>query len=295
MSPHCVTSKGLLLLPLLTLLTLLPSLLATSLPNFVAQDDLNDGQHEIRIHYKGVAAKQTSVGRDQGSSSGLVLRQVHHHHRLLTLVYIGEAAEDLSVEGLSLRDCRLSDDAGEVAEFLERFEEDAAVARTGAAGSWSGSFNNITFQHLDQEEELPQYLRPVLHFKNLRAQCREHRRAVKKALRAQRRLEKHNHNHNTDEDQTPTTTTHKHKHHKKQPHSRRKRWILKEFFILPGTKWCGNDDLASTYSDLDGHMGADHCCRKHDKCPLNIAGMNYRYGAYNRHATTVSHCICDLR
>ena len=66
--------------------------------------------------------------------SGLVLRQVHHHHRLLTLVYVGEAADDLSVDGLLLRDCRLAGDAGEVAEFMEQFEEDAAAARTSAAG-----------------------------------------------------------------------------------------------------------------------------------------------------------------
>lgn len=289
------------------LLSLLPFLLAApgeTLPNFVAQDDLNDGQHEIRIHYNGVSAKQTSVGRDQGSASGLVLRQVHHYHRLLTLVYVGEAADDLSVDGLSLRDCRLSGDAGEVAEFMETFEEDAAVARTTAAGSWSGSLNNVTFVHLHQEQELPQYLRPVLHFKKLRAQCREHRRNAKKAIRAQRRLEKRNHHHNKKHHHS------KNHHHAKaasetshetslspshQPHSRRRRWILKEFFILPGTKWCGNDDLATSFGDLDGHVGADKCCRKHDKCPLNIAGMAYKFGAYNNHPTTVSHCICDER
>lgn len=296
MSPHSVTLTGLLL----TLLSLLPFLLAVSgqaLPNFVAQDDLNDGQHEIRIHYNGISAKQTSVRRDQGSDSGLVLRQIHHHHRLLTLVYVGEAADDLSVDGLSLRDCRLSGDAGEVSEFMEKFEEDAAVARTTAAGEWSGSLNNVTFVHLNEEEELPQYLRPVLHFKKLRAQCREHRRSVKRAVRAQRRLERRNNQHHSNNNnhhhavaEGEATTTHSH-----QSHSRRKRWILKEFFILPGTKWCGNDDLATSFSDLDGHMGADKCCRKHDKCPLNIAGMAYKYGVYNRHPTTVSHCICDER
>lgn len=40
---------------------------AHRMPNFVAQDDLSDGQHEIRLHYNGVNAKQTSVGREQGS------------------------------------------------------------------------------------------------------------------------------------------------------------------------------------------------------------------------------------
>ncbi|MBO1765045.1 hypothetical protein JQN64_28150, partial [Escherichia coli] len=175
------------------------------------QDDLNDGQHEIRIHYNGVSAKQTSVRRDQGSSSGLVLRQIHHRHRLLTLVYVGEAAEDLSVDGLSLRDCRVSADDGEVAEFLEKFEEDAAVARTSAAGSWSGSLNNVTFVHLDEEDQLPQYLRPVLHFRKLRVQCRDHKREVKKAVRAQRRLDRrtnrHHHHQEDSKTDSPSSST----------------------------------------------------------------------------------------
>lgn len=288
------------------LLSLLPFLLAApgeTLPNFVAQDDLNDGQHEIRIHYNGVSAKQTSVGRDQGSASGLVLRQVHHYHRLLTLVYVGEAADDLSVDGLSLRDCRLSGDAGEVAEFMETFEEDAAVARTTAAGSWSGSLNNVTFVHLHQEEELPQYLRPVLHFKKLRAQCREHRRNAKKAIRAQRRLEKRNHQHNKKHHHS------KNHHHAKaasetshetslspshQPHSRSKRSLLS--FRMPFTKWCGAHYDANTYGDLGGLVRVDHCCRQHDlHCPYFIEFMTEKYGLWNTHLGTINHCGCDLR
>lgn len=37
------------------------------MPNFIAQDDLSDGRHEIRLHFNGVNAKQTSVGHEQGS------------------------------------------------------------------------------------------------------------------------------------------------------------------------------------------------------------------------------------
>lgn len=39
------------------------------LPNFVAQDDLGDGEHEIRLHYNGVTGKQTSVDRARGSET----------------------------------------------------------------------------------------------------------------------------------------------------------------------------------------------------------------------------------
>ncbi|KAK8392229.1 hypothetical protein O3P69_017670 [Scylla paramamosain] len=295
MSPHSVTLMGLLL----TLVSLLPFLLAVSgqaLPNFVAQDDLNDGQHEIRIHYNGISAKQTSVRRDQGSDSGLVLRQIHHHHRLLTLVYVGEAADDLSVDGLSLRDCRLSGDAGEVSEFMEKFEEDAAVARTTAAGEWSGSLNNVTFVHLNEEEELPQYLRPVLHFKKLRAQCREHRRSVKRAVRAQRRLERRNNQHHSNNNnhhhavaEGEATTTHSH-----QSHSRSKRSLLS--LRMPFTKWCGAHYDANTYGDLGGLVRVDHCCRQHDlHCPYFIEFMTEKYGLWNTNLGTINHCGCDLR
>lgn len=76
---------------------------------------------------------------------------------------------------------------------------------------------------------------------------------------------------------------------------RTKRWILNELLVMPGTKWCGNDDLASSYSDLDGFVNADACCRKHDNCPINIAGLERKYGLYNSHLITISHCLCDER
>lgn len=58
----------LLCLPFLLLAEAQREALTETLPNFIARDDLNDGQHEVRIHYNGVSAKQSSVGRDQGST-----------------------------------------------------------------------------------------------------------------------------------------------------------------------------------------------------------------------------------
>ena len=37
------------------------------LPNFVEEDDLSDGEHEVRLHYRGVTLKQTSVTQHEGS------------------------------------------------------------------------------------------------------------------------------------------------------------------------------------------------------------------------------------
>lgn len=59
-----------ILLSWLVCLQLLGSTIASAsqrMPNFIAQDDLNDGQHEIRIHYNGITARQSSVGPDQDS------------------------------------------------------------------------------------------------------------------------------------------------------------------------------------------------------------------------------------
>ena len=35
--------------------------------NYLIYDDLLDGEHEVRIHYNGISAKQTNVGPHEGS------------------------------------------------------------------------------------------------------------------------------------------------------------------------------------------------------------------------------------
>nr|AFM38199.1 phospholipase A2-like protein [Anasa tristis]AFM38200.1 phospholipase A2-like protein [Anasa tristis] len=61
--------------------------------------------------------------------------------------------------------------------------------------------------------------------------------------------------------------------------------------ILPGTKWCGNGDIASTYFDLGAEKG-DRCCRKHDLCPIKVRASSTRYGIVNK-GFSMSHCKCD--
>lgn len=256
------------------------------MPNFIAQDDLTDGQHEIRIHFNGVNAKQTSVGHDQGSESGLVLRQISHHRHLLTLIYVGEVTDRISVDGLSLRDCELTSEEEEVEKFLRGFREDAELARDTPAGSWAGPLHNISFVHLSEEAELPEYLRPVVHFRQLRAQCKDHHRRVRAGVKAERRSHKSHGAASATRDENSDLGV---------SHARQKRWVLNELLILPGTHWCGNEDMASSYSDLSGFVGADSCCRTHDMCPVNIHGLTRKYGIYNSRLTTISHCACDER
>ncbi|XP_069945515.1 uncharacterized protein [Cherax quadricarinatus] len=248
------------------------------MPNFIAQDDLSDGQHEIRLHYNGVTGKQTSVGRQQGSESGLVLRQVSHHRHLLTLIMVGEVTDSTSVDGLSLRDCEITSDPTEVSLFLDTFKDDVETARNIPAGSWSGELHNVTFVHLDSESQLPEYLRPITHFRELRSQCKAHHRRVRKAVKARRQMEKSTHNQHT------------------LTHSRSRRAVLEHMRFFPSTKWCGAGYSASVYGELGGSSGADKCCRQHDlHCPYYIGSFENKYSLMNWSIGTINHCACDER
>ena len=37
--------------------------------------------------------------------------------------------------------------------------------------------------------------------------------------------------------------------------------LLNRVFIMPGTKWCGQGDIAEHYNDLGYHTNVDKCCR----------------------------------
>lgn len=63
--------------------------------------------------------------------------------------------------------------------------------------------------------------------------------------------------------------------------------------IVPGTRWCGAGDRATTYADLGRHRRMDRCCRAHDLCPLRLLAGERRLGLHNEAAYTRSHCRCD--
>ena len=42
--------------------------------------------------------------------------------------------------------------------------------------------------------------------------------------------------------------------------------------ILPGTLWCGVDDMAADFSKLGRDRELDRCCRAHDHCPVKVRG-----------------------
>ena len=58
--------------------------------------------------------------------------------------------------------------------------------------------------------------------------------------------------------------------------------------ILPGTKWCGFNDLADNYHDLGSgsYFEVDKCCRSHDHCPIKVHSFDTNYGVTNYHPYT---------
>lgn len=63
--------------------------------------------------------------------------------------------------------------------------------------------------------------------------------------------------------------------------------------LIPGTKWCGLGDQASTYNDLGPKHRIDICCRAHDHCPIRLKPFRNDYGVLNIALYTKSHCDCD--
>lgn len=63
--------------------------------------------------------------------------------------------------------------------------------------------------------------------------------------------------------------------------------------LLPGTKWCGLGDQASSYNDLGPKHRVDICCRAHDHCPIRLKPFRNDYGVLNIALYTKSHCDCD--
>lgn len=65
-------------------------------------------------------------------------------------------------------------------------------------------------------------------------------------------------------------------------------------FIKPGTKWCGNGDIAQDISDTGFFHDIDSCCRAHDLCPENIEAKSAKYNLVNDGSFTRSSCDCDF-
>lgn len=51
--------------------------------------------------------------------------------------------------------------------------------------------------------------------------------------------------------------------------------------IFPGTKWCGDGNVAANYNDLGELKETDKCCRTHDHCDKTIEAWKSKFGLKN--------------
>ncbi|XP_011687555.1 PREDICTED: phospholipase A2 large subunit-like [Wasmannia auropunctata] len=65
--------------------------------------------------------------------------------------------------------------------------------------------------------------------------------------------------------------------------------------IFPGTKWCGDGDIAANDTDLGKFKEVDACCREHDKCTINIEAGKMLGNLMNDGLFTKSACTCDSK
>ncbi|XP_059482405.1 uncharacterized protein LOC132200744 isoform X2 [Neocloeon triangulifer] len=229
-------------------------------PDFVAVDRLADGELERRIKFGRLYARETSLA-DPQNREGLVLREVSDGRQLVQLIY--------NDGGATLVDCDLMRKRNATRHFLRRFHADEQRARDADDRALKAP-PNATFTALSPVAPRPE---PWLDFDALATSCKSNHRRVRALL--------HSKEHGA-EDQ---------RHHAHQQLSRVKRG----WGIAPGTAWCGHGDSARGLRHLGVLATTDKCCRRHDHCPLLIGGFESRFGFYNIHPFTLSHCACDER
>ncbi|XP_044730142.1 uncharacterized protein LOC123293396 isoform X2 [Chrysoperla carnea] len=225
--------------------------------DFMVMDVLSDGEKELRIHYKGITAKEMSVGY----KNGLTLRQLTDGRHFIQLIYDGEN---------DLKDCEYIKNSHIVNNFLQQFQLDVDTLKQTKNISIISLDNNKNTVLISHNNSLTIYKNIVpewLNYSKLKRQCHRIQLEIQQAVI----------NHNT-------STLH------------RRRRELTDFLRVPGTKWCGKGRSAHRYTQLGGFDSADRCCRSHDTtCPFWIGAFEKKYGLFNWRINTIMHCACDER
>ncbi|KAJ8923087.1 hypothetical protein NQ315_001639 [Exocentrus adspersus] len=130
---------------------------AAEITDFVSTNTLSDGEVETRVYYKGVAAKETTVGK--GSSTGLRFLQLSDGKRLIQLIYDGDN---------QLTDCEFGHQKDQVKTFLINFKRDLSNLI---------ATSNVTVASLDFKP-LPEEFR-WMNYTRLRDACRKRHKEIK--------------------------------------------------------------------------------------------------------------------
>lgn len=150
-----------LLVAILTLAVAVCTVNSTEITDFVSTNTLPDGEVETRIYYKGISAKETTVGKR--NTSGIRFRQLTDGKHLIQLIYGGDN---------QLRDCEFGHQRDQVKSFLYNFKQDLSNLI---------ATSNISVDSLDSKP-LPEGL-SWMNYTNLRQTCKSRHREIKKIVR----------------------------------------------------------------------------------------------------------------
>ncbi|XP_019771563.2 uncharacterized protein LOC109545350 isoform X1 [Dendroctonus ponderosae] len=157
---RCPRCKGHILVAVLFCWMLANVKAQVEVRDFVSVNTLSDGEVETRIFYKGVAAKETSVGKR--SSKRLSFRQLSDSKHIIELIYD---------ENSALIDCEFGHQKERVKTFLRSFRDDLKGLVNSA---------NISLQPLDDGKLPPEY--GWLNYTELRKECHQTHLMTKKEM-----------------------------------------------------------------------------------------------------------------
>ncbi|KAK9752815.1 Phospholipase A2 [Popillia japonica] len=168
----------------------------------------------------------------------------------------------LVYENGTLKDCNYGKRRQQIQSFLNIFDDSNRIEDTN---NITVSTSSLVIENLDNKKLIPENVRKWFNYPKLRKLCRKKKRHGKK-----KNVQRQSFGLSLDM--------------KDQP---------KPLFVMPGTMWCGDRDIAPSYNALGVFSETDRCCRRHDFCQKNIHAFTRKYELFNGRPFTVSHCYCD--
>ena len=252
--------------------------------NFALVNLNENNERELRIAYKRILVMETSGFLDTPDS--LSLRQVSDGRRLVQLV----------TQHGEIKDCEYTKNLRTILSFIDKFVNAKSIISTNVQKNVTAAYTSVSvlklgsaYSVLEDRSSLGIF-KTYVDLKHQRQSCHLFYRRMRKAAHRRKLAEKTNRKRNrTKNNQRERNDT------ISEIRPRVKRDLLSGWFIFPGTKWCGDGDIAESYDDLGYDVSTDSCCRKHDKCKYIIGRFTWKYNLFNYRFTTMSHCGCDNR
>ncbi|CAG0894242.1 unnamed protein product [Cyprideis torosa] len=263
--------------------------LTSEIPDYEVLDQLTNGERELRVHFKGMYAKDTTFDSlDHGQRFKLRLVQASDGYRFIQAIY---DRNDV------LSDCEYVKDVAQSFEFIEFFKSDidALFDASDNLGHLQKNFtltskkktvSRSSFRFISDRQDLSDRASEILNYHRLRKACKKLHMTLMSATRERsqrfgangirsilRRRRRDVDEEEEEEEEEPK----------------------EGMTIMPGTLWCGAGNISPKFTDLGAYTGADLCCREHDHCPSKLGPFEKKFGLLNLRPHTILHCHCDER